>query len=219
MVWPVPPLSVPAGKRHALALAGLAGYEATRLFVERATTACPDVAWLTAMPPAVAAVCRRLDGMPLAIELAAARVRVLSVSQIADHLHERFRLLTSGSRGAPPRQQSLRAAIDWSYDLLDAEEQAMLRRLSIFVGEFSLAGAAPSTARVTTRPACSMCCRGWSTSHWSAPDAAATRRRYRLLDTIKLYAWEKAVAAGEKDALVQRYISYCAGLVSATCAS
>lgn len=113
-------------------------------------------------PAAVDEICRRLDGLPLAIELAAARLRLLSPRQIADRLDDRFRLLTSGSRTALPRQQTLRAVVDWSWDLLDEPEHAVLRRLSVFMA------AAPSRRPrrcATNGPrTCSTCSGRWWTS-------------------------------------------------------
>src|SRR6185437_5703361 len=114
--------------------AELAGYDAVRLFADRAAAAVPGFSLGPATVASVVAVCRALDGLPLAIELAAARVRVLSVDQIAARLGDRFHLLTTGDRTAPPRQRTLRAAIDWSYDLLNEAEQMLLRRLSVFAG-------------------------------------------------------------------------------------
>jgi predicted ATPase len=106
---------------------------AVRLFVERATTAKPGFALSAQSAPAIAQICKRLDGIPLALELAAARVKVLSVEQIATRLDDRFRLLTGGSRTALPRQQTLRAMIDWSYSLLSEPERIPFRRLAVFV--------------------------------------------------------------------------------------
>jgi predicted ATPase len=130
-VWRVPPLSLPA---HPLSLADLPRHEALRLFAERASAARAGFALGSDNAEAVARLCRTLDGMPLAIELAAARVRALSVEQIASRLDDRFRLLASGDRTAPARQQTLRAAVDWSYELLSEPEQILLRRLSVFAG-------------------------------------------------------------------------------------
>src|SRR5262249_28112726 len=119
----------------------LTQFEAVRLFIERACAATSTFSVTNQNAPAVAQVCHRLDGIPLAIELAAARVRVLSVEQIASRLDDRFRLLTGGSRGVLPRQQTLRALIDWSYDLLDAKERVLLGRLSVFAGGWTLEAA------------------------------------------------------------------------------
>ncbi len=124
----VPSLSLPQ-PGEAAAPERLIASEAGRLFVERALAVREDFAVTAANAPALAQVCARLDGIPLAIELAAARVRMLSVEQIAARLDDRFRLLTGGSRTALPRQQTLRALVDWSYDLLTAQEKLMLGRL------------------------------------------------------------------------------------------
>src|SRR3712207_5940804 len=140
VVWVVPPLSVP-DDRDAHPPEALLRYDAARLFVERARSVAPAFALTEENAPALARLCRRLDGLPLAIELAAARTRVLSVEQIAGRLDDDFRLLTGGCRTAPPRQQTLRATIDWSYDLLAEEEKVLFRRLSVFAGGFSLEAA------------------------------------------------------------------------------
>jgi predicted ATPase len=116
-------------------------YDAVRLFVDRAGAALPDFALTERTAWAVADICRRLDGLPLAIELAAARVRVLAVEQIAARLDDRFRLLASGGRTASRQQLSLRAAVDWSYEFLSPEEQALFARLSVFAGVFTLEAA------------------------------------------------------------------------------
>ena len=140
VAWPVPPLALPE-EDGAAPLAVLAGAEAVRLFVERASAARPGFALTERNAAAVARICRRLDGLPLAIELAAARVRALAPGEIATRLDDRFRLLVGGGRASPPRHQTLRAAIDWSYDLLDGEEQRLFDRLSVFAGSFTLAAA------------------------------------------------------------------------------
>ncbi len=138
--WRVPSLSVPDLQRLP-PLDHIAEYEAVRLFIDRAVTSAPQFAITRDNAPAVAQVCHRLDGIPLAIELAAARVKVLAVEQIAARLEDRFRLLTGGSRTALPRQQTLRAAMDWSYDLLSEQERTVLRRLSVFAGGWTLVAA------------------------------------------------------------------------------
>src|SRR5207302_161512 len=107
-------------------------FESVRLFVERATAARAAFVLTNDNVVTVAQICSRLDGIPLAIELAAARIKVLTLQQIAERLDDRFRLLTGGSRTAMPRQQTLRALIDWSYDLLAEPEKKLLRRLSVF---------------------------------------------------------------------------------------
>jgi predicted ATPase/class 3 adenylate cyclase/tetratricopeptide (TPR) repeat protein len=157
VVWPVPPLVLPVALRAAqgsgLRAQGsepgalspepeqLLAYESVDLFVDRAQLAQPRFALTEGNAGAVAQICRRLDGIPLALELAAARVRLLTVEQIAGRLDDRFRLLTGGSRTALPRQQTLRALIDWSYDLLSAPERVLLRRLTVFAGGWTLEAA------------------------------------------------------------------------------
>jgi predicted ATPase len=138
-VFHVPTLSSPDPNR--VMPADFHNYDAVRLFVERAATLKPDFALTNQNILAVGQLCHGLDGIPLAIELAAARVQVLKVDQIAARLDDRFRLLTGGSRTALPRHQTLRATIDWSYDLLSASEQTMLQRLSVFTGGWSAAAA------------------------------------------------------------------------------
>jgi predicted ATPase len=129
--WRVPPLSLPDPEGLVTA-ESLAQYEAVRLFTERARATLSTFTVTDQNAPALAQICRRLDGIPLAIELAAARVKVLSVEQIAARLDDRFKLLTGGSRTTVRRQQTLQAAIDWSYSLLTEKERGLLRRLSIF---------------------------------------------------------------------------------------
>lgn len=140
MTYRVPSLSLPDPKKPQT-VESLTQYEAVRLFIERAQAAQPSFAVTNQNAPAVAQLCHRLDGIPFAIELAAARVRALSVEQISARLDDRFRLLTGGSRTALPRQQTLRAMIDWSYDLLSDDEKTLLRRLSVFAGGWTLEAA------------------------------------------------------------------------------
>lgn len=134
-IWPVPPLAVPEFRREerGAEFENLSELEAVQLFVERAVSVRPDFALLASNVRIIAQICSRLDGIPLAIELAAARVKALTLQQILARLDDRFRLLSSGSRSALPRQQTLGSLIDWSYDLLSEPERALLRRLSIFV--------------------------------------------------------------------------------------
>ena len=138
--WPVPSLSLPE-PRNAQDPEEAARYEAVRLFVERAATVTPGFALTPQNAADVARVCQRLDGIPLAIELAAARTRLLTPAQIAARLDDRFLLLAEGSRVVLPRQRTLKATMDWSHDLLSEEERALFRRLSVFVGGFTLEAA------------------------------------------------------------------------------
>ena len=140
VTYRVPSLGLP-DVHHLPPFESLSQYEAVKLFIDRAASAVPTFAVTNDNAPALAQICDRLDGIPLAIELAAAKVRVLSVDQIAKRLDDRFRLLTGGSRTALERHQTLRAAIDWSYNLLPAEEQLLFSRLSVFAGGWTLEAA------------------------------------------------------------------------------
>jgi predicted ATPase/DNA-binding CsgD family transcriptional regulator len=193
-IWPVPPLAVtsPAG------LAGNGTPEAVRLFAERAAAIAPGFALTPANAAAVAAVCRSLDGIPLAIELAAARVRALSVEQIRMRVADRFGLLTTGDRAAAPRQQTLRAAIDWSYDLLTERERALLRRLSVFAGwSLEMAEAVGADELVPVPSVLDTVAALVDKSLVVREPEALGQARFRMLDTIREYAAEKLAAAGE----------------------
>ncbi len=139
-LWAIASMALP-DEHEPVDAAALERHEATQLFLDRAVIARPGFEVGEADAPAVARICRRLDGIPLAIELAASRVRVLSVAQIDSRLDDRFRLLTGGSRTALPRQQTLRAMVEWSYDLLDPPDRQLLDRLSVFAGGFTLEAA------------------------------------------------------------------------------
>jgi predicted ATPase/DNA-binding SARP family transcriptional activator len=192
--WRVPSLSLP---REGERLEAMRGHEAFQLFVIRARTGIPGLEWTEAAAEAVAQICRRLDGIPLAIELAAARVRVLSPQQIAARLDDSLRLLAGGSPSALPRQRTLRAAIDWSHDLLPGRERAAFRKLAVFVGGGTLEAAA----------------RIWDVDEWEALDlltelldrslltpeeTADGERRYRMLETIREYALERLRGTAEE---------------------
>jgi predicted ATPase/class 3 adenylate cyclase len=138
LTYRVPSLSLPE-RGQVVTVETLSQYEAARLFIDRAAAVASDFAVTDANAPALASICHHLDGIPLAIELAAARVRALSVEEIHARLDQRLRLLIGGSRTALPRQQTLRAAIDWSYDLLNDRERLLLHRLSVFAGGWTLA--------------------------------------------------------------------------------
>ncbi|MEU9883855.1 AfsR/SARP family transcriptional regulator [Streptomyces phaeochromogenes] len=174
---------------------------AHRLFLERAVAAHPD-ADVGHDPAAVDEICRRLDGLPLAIELAAARLRMLTPRQIADRLDDRFRLLTSGSRTALPRQQTLRAVVDWSWDLLDEAERTVLREVSVFAGGWDLDAA----EAVCTGPVAEIV---GALVDKSLVVATPCRRgisgmRYRMLETIHEYAVERAAETPELRATAER---------------
>jgi non-specific serine/threonine protein kinase len=195
----VPPLAAPAGGDD-LTLAELVSSEAAQLFIERARAVRPGFEVTEAEVPHVARICRRLDGLPLPLELAAARTKVLSVAQVAARLDDGLRLLTGGSRTAMPRHQTLRAAMDWSCNLLSEAEQTLYRRLSVFAGGFTLeaaesacaGGAVPPDAVLDTLT---------RLVHASLvmADEHGGEVRYRLLDTVRQHASESLRDAGEAE--------------------
>jgi predicted ATPase/DNA-binding NarL/FixJ family response regulator len=204
-VWQVPPLSLPEpGQAEELGR-----YEAIRLFCDRAAASLPGFTLGPANWPAVAALCRSLDGVPLAIELAAAWVRVLSVEQIVDRLDDRFRLLTSGDRTAPPRQRTLRAAIDWSHDLLGEQEQVLLRRLSVFAGwSLEMAEQICSGDDLPASDVLDLLATLTDKSLVVADTEAHAQTRYRMLDTIREYAASRLAEAGEAGMMRRRLRDY-----------
>ncbi|HEY4410720.1 MAG TPA: LuxR C-terminal-related transcriptional regulator [Acidimicrobiia bacterium] len=197
--WRVPVLTLPGGTGHAPGEMVLAS-EAVRLFVDRALDARPTFRLDSANAATVAAICVRLDGMPLAIELAAARVRSLSPERILDGLSHRFRLLIGGARTAVARQQTLEASVQWSHALLGEREQVLFRRLGVFAGRFTLEAA-------------EAVCVGDPLEEWEVLTllsdlvdkslVAFDGDRYRLLQTIRDFANGQLVAAGESDATRQ----------------
>jgi len=206
----VPPLSTaPDGADGDAAQLELAGAEAVTLFCDRAAAVNPRFTLHPDDLLAVTEICRRLDGMPLAIELAAARTATLSIVEIAERLSDRFSLLTGGGRTAPVRHQTLRGALDWSYELLAEPEQAMLARASVFTGGFTL------------RAAQSVCI-GDEVGAEQVVDLLGTlvakslvvahtggrRARYRLLDTVRAYAWDRLDGRGETDECRRRHATW-----------
>ena len=192
-VYLVPPLAVPPESSDPQALAGA---PAVRLFLARARSARADAGAAAAPVAVVARICRELDGLPLAIELAAARASVLSAEEIEAHLADKFRFLAYRRPVADPRHQALTAAIGWSYDLLSAEQRRAFRGLSVFAGGFSLAAVA------------AVCCGGDEAAALDLVDLlvskslvvaepAASSTRYRLLETIRQYAADRLAEAGE----------------------
>lgn len=211
----VRPLPTPPADRT-LTLSGLMQCEATRLFLERAAAVNPalELAQSDALS-AVAEICGRLDGIPLAIELAAARVRALSIAKIAERLSDRFRLLTRREAGALPRQQTLRASMDWSYELLSGEERALLRRLSVFAGDWTLeaaeeVGAAQGVAKADVLDLLS----NLVEKSLVAPEADG--RRYRLLETVRQYAQERLREDGEDELARTRHLAFYLALGEGT---
>jgi predicted ATPase/class 3 adenylate cyclase/DNA-binding CsgD family transcriptional regulator len=180
--------------------------EAIELFTDRARHARPEFTLTDDNAAAVTEICRRLDGMPLAIELAAARVRALSLSEILDGLHDRFRLLTGGSRTAVRRQQTLRASVDWSHALLTEPERVLLRRLAVFLGGFDFdaaqaVAAGGDMARYQVLDQLSLLV----DKSLVVADDSGGRTRYRLLETVRQYALEKLGESGEADAVRTRH--------------
>ncbi|GAB4079833.1 AfsR/SARP family transcriptional regulator [Modestobacter muralis] len=209
-VLPVGPLEVPDAGAE-----GAAGTPVVRLFADRAAAVRPGFTVTAANLDAVLDVCTRLDGMPLALELAAARLRSLSVQQIADRLDDRFSLLTGGSRVALPRHQTLRAVVEWSWEALDERERAVARRLSVFSG-----GAALDAAEVVCADP------GWPAgavldavtglvekSMLLAAEGSDGSVRYRMLETIRAYGGEQLDAAGERDTVEAAQTAWCLRLV------
>ncbi len=198
-VWRVPPLSVapagtdPAGK-------DAYRYEAIRLFADRAAAASPGFVVGPANAAVVTSICRALDGMPLAIELAAARVRALSVEEISARLDDRFGLLTAGQRSAAPRQRTLRAAIEWSHELLTPPERVLFRRLSVFTGwSLEMAGQVCSDADIPARALLALIAALVDKSLVVPEPALFGQTRYRMLDTIREYACDRLAEAGEQE--------------------
>jgi predicted ATPase/class 3 adenylate cyclase len=212
--WPLPPLSLPDHWRDltagADALERLSAYEAVRLFIDRATLARPAFQPTNENIATIAQICWRLDGIALAIELAAARIRVLTLQQIIERLDDRFHLLTTGSRNAVPRQQTLRSLIDWSYDLLSEPERTLFRRVSVF-------------ARGRTLEAIEAVCSCDTLSSWEVVDLLTQLvdkslvyvektpehgARYFMLESIWDYASEKLTESGEAEMFRVRHLEY-----------
>ncbi len=177
--------------------------QAHRLFTERAAAVRPDAAAVLRDEEAVAEICRRLDGLPLAIELAAARLRLLTPRQIADRLDDRFRLLTSGSRTVLPRQQTLRAVVDWSWDLLDEPERMLLRELSVFAGGWDLEAAEAVCTGPVADGVGALVDKSLIVAAPSEGSGSAGMR-YRMLETIHEYAVERAAELPQCRATAER---------------
>ena len=191
----------------------LSQYESIKLFIDRATSAVSTLSVTNENALAIAQICHRLDGIPLAIELAAAKVRALSVEQIAKRLDDRFRLLTGGSRTALERHQTLRATLDWSYNLLSPEEQILFIRLSIFVNGWTLEAAESvcsdksTSGGVRSEDVLNLLEHLVNKSLVSAEEWQS-ETRYRMLETMRQYASEKLIEAGESESLRERHLEY-----------
>jgi predicted ATPase/class 3 adenylate cyclase/Flp pilus assembly protein TadD len=212
-VFPVPSLSLP--DPEAATSGELPQCEAIQLFVERAIAAVPGFKVTERNASAIAQICRRLDGVPLALELAAARVRALPVEQIAARLDDRFRLLTGSSRITVPRHQTLRQTIDWSHDLLADDERAVLRRVAVFVGSCSLdaAEAICSGEPVEPHAVLDILSRLVDKSLLIA-ETEATEARYRQLETIRQYARDRLLESGETTAALRRHRDWFLAMVA-----
>jgi predicted ATPase len=206
-LFPVSPLGVPL--ENADNESDPLRYGAVRLFIERARAAMPHFAPDRRDVALIAAICRRVDGIPLAIELAASRVATLGVEELATRLEDRLRLLTSGRRTALPRHRTLRATLDWSYELLAEPERVLLRRLAIFAGPFSLetacaVAAGPALAASDVIDAIS----SLLTKSLVTTAIGGTRPRFRLLDTTRAYAIEKLDESSESERLARCHAEY-----------
>jgi predicted ATPase/class 3 adenylate cyclase len=208
VTYRVPSLGLP-DMLNLPSLDSLSQYEAVKLFIDRAKSAVPAFLVTNENAPAVAQICHRLDGIPLAIELAAAKTRVLGVEQIAERLDDRFRLLTGGSRTALERHQTLRAAIDWSYNLLPVAEQILFRRLSVFVGGWTLEAAESVCADESTM----------STDIFDLLEQLINKSlvvmeemqgktRYSMLETMRQYANEKLIESEESGTVRDKHLEY-----------
>jgi predicted ATPase len=209
--YEVPPLPVPERDDGA----GVYTSDAGRLLIERARAADPHFAVTGANAAALARICRQLDGMPLALELAAARLRAFDPERVADLLDDRFRLLVSNLRTAPARQQTLRAAVDWSYDLLTGEEQRLFRRLSVFAGGFSLEAAERVCGGPPLSPTTVLTIVGSlvDRSLLVAERQPEGGTRYRLLETLRAYGRAR-LEPGESTEVHLRQLAFLHDLVS-----
>jgi predicted ATPase/two-component SAPR family response regulator len=213
-VWQVPPLTLPATNADQ---ATIGQCDAVRLFVERAREVLPTFTLDEHNAPVIAALCRRLDGLPLAIELAAARVKMLSPAQIAERLDDAFNLLTRGKTDALPRHQTLRATMDWSYALLTPDEQVLTRRLSVFAGSFTVEMVEAINADESIRIPLLDVLTGLVDKSLVAIYARDEQGvvRFRMLETIRQYAREKLEASGETAAVRTRLLEWAVAFAEA----
>jgi predicted ATPase/DNA-binding SARP family transcriptional activator/tetratricopeptide (TPR) repeat protein len=201
-VWSIPTLHTPDPDEPG-SIYELLDSDATRLFAERADTAWPGFEVTESNTGAVVRICQRLDGMPLAIELAAARLRSMSVQQLADRLDDRFRLLTTGDRAALPRHRTLEASVEWSHDLLSDEERALFRRLAVFAGQFDLgaAEAVCSAAPLDAGGVAGVCGELVDKSLLTRVNGPHGEPRYRMLETIRHFGLDRLAESGEEPPL------------------
>jgi predicted ATPase/class 3 adenylate cyclase len=227
LAYPVPSLKLPDIK-HLPILEQLSQYEAVRLFIDRASLVSPRFNVDENNAPFIAQICCRLDGIPLAIELAAARVKMMSVEQISARLDNRFRLLTGGARTALPRQQTLRALIDWSYDILTEPERLLLCRFSVFAGGWTLdaaeevcvgqdailSGEAVSKDDISSYDVLDLLTQLVNKSLVVVIEHSQSgETRYRMLETIRQYAREKLLEVGGGEAIRDQHLAYFVKLI------
>lgn len=209
-VYRVPSLSLPPDFRSLKDFGSLIQIESIQLFLDRASAVNPKFSLTEKNAASVAQICHRLDGIPLAIELAAARITVFSAEQIAARLDDRFKLLTGGSRTALPRQQTLRALIDWSYDILSEEEQKLFRQLSIFAGGWSFETAEAIFSDLNVLDLLTQLI---NKSLVVVEESAEAR--FRLLETVRQYARDKLLESGEGEDVRNKHLAYFLELVEA----
>ena len=207
VTWVVPSLTVPASRQKASTAGHFEGYESVRLFIERARQRDPSFVVTPRNGQAVAEVCRRLDGIPLAVELAAARVGVLSAEQITSRLDHPLKLLTAGGRSASPRHRTLRATLDWSHQLLDEPERELFGRLSVFAGGLTLeaAEAVGAGSSIDVDNVLDLLSRLVEKSLVVAEAGAQGASRYRMLEPVRQYARERLEERGETEAVRRRH--------------
>jgi predicted ATPase/Flp pilus assembly protein TadD len=205
----VPPLSMPKDQQMPT-LEQWSQYEAMRLFVARAVTIFSEYQVTATNLASVVQICQRLDGIPLALELAAARVKMLTTAQIASGLDQRFQLLTTGNRSTLPRHQTLQALVDWSWELLPPDEQALLRRLSVFAGGMTLVAvtAVCTDAHMNEYEILDLLTQLVNKSLLIAEREQGQETRYRLLETIRQYGQERLAKVNESKEFRQRHLDY-----------
>ena len=216
VIFRVPSLRIP-DPEHLPEPQQLIGYEAVELFVARARAAAPGFVLDQENALDVARICFRLDGLPLAIELAASRMAALAPAAIAERLDDRFRVLRSGNHASPTRQQTLSATLQWSHDLLEPDELALFRRLGAFSGGFSLEAVEDVCAdgELAAHAVADVLARLVEKSLVVADDCSSRERRYRLLETVRIYARERLEEAGERTALARQHAYWGLALAEA----
>jgi predicted ATPase len=211
-VWRVPSLTTPP---PGTALEQLTDFEAARLFLDRVRTLCPALNLAAGDAEHVTSICTRLDGIPLALELAAARTRLLSVGEIAERLDDRFGLLSTGVRTGPGRHQTLRAAIDWSFDSLSVAERRLFERLSVFAGGFTLRAAETVCHTSQLVPASILDIFGsLADKSMVLAEAGPSGSRFRLLETLRQYAAQRLAETGESESMAGRHLRWAVTLAT-----